>query len=248
MLRDKSTRHVLPRRRILQTFAVMGVGAGSFLLRPDLFFGGWDGGGWGPGDTLAAGPRYYIRLRTIELAEDAAGAGEKLPIEAGAAPDAARQSKDAILEMARKNLLDALHSRPEVVMEFEGVAVDAPPARYQEELNRRKLKGYEVTLRITKLERSVMPPPPGRKFRMLEQSVKLKLVGTLYPGEPTLVLGGDGESTVQIEVGAQISENQERDVMTDVLKDAIGQAVTQALRKLEAGPMKPPKDPPRRRK
>ena len=51
-----------------------------------------------------------------------------------------------------------------------------------------------------------------------------------------------------VEVGTQISENQERDVLTDVVKDAVGQAVTQALRKLQIGPMVPPKDPPRRRK
>lgn len=193
-----------------------------------------------PADAGAA-PRYYIRLRAVEMAEG-------VSVAASPGEEGTRPSSDSVLAMARENLLDALSKRPEVVLQLDGVAADAPPESYAQELKRRKLKGYEVTLRITKLDRAVKPPPAGRKFRLLEQSMKLSLVGTLYPGEPTLALGGDGESTVQIEVGKQISENQERDVLTDVLKDAIGQAVSQALRKLEIGPMKPPKDVRRRPK
>ena len=34
---------------------------------------------------------------------------------------------------------------------------------------------------------------------------------------------------MQIEVGAQISENQDKDVLSDVVKDAVGQAVRQAV-------------------
>lgn len=181
----------------------------------------------------APGPRYFIRLRAIEIAAGITVAGI---------------GSDGLKAMAKENLLEALGKRPEVVLKLEGLADDAGPEKFGEELKRRKLKGYEVTLNVIKFDRQVLPPPAGRKFRLLEQSIKLSLVGTLYPGEPTLALGGDGESTVQIEVGAQISENQDRDVLSDVVKDAVGQAVTQALRKLEIGPMKPPKDPPRRRK
>ncbi len=228
-------------------------------LQAALFGGGWLALTLLSTTPAFAEPRYYIRLRDVELATSAGGtppaptpspeaAGAAAASAATAAPEGAGLSSDAIAKMARENLLDALRKRSEVILELDGVAADAPAARYAEELKRRKLKGYEVTLRILKLERSVKPPPAGGKFRLLERDVKLSLVGTLFPGEPQLALGGDGESTVQIEVGKQISENQERDVLSDVLKDAVDQAVTQALRKLQIGPMKPPKDPPRRRK
>lgn len=208
---------------------------------------------------LGGAPHYYIRLRSVEISPEGASAVATSSVPASTTPAPAADggtgeavsaglAPAAIVSMARENLIEALRKRSEVVLELEGVAADAPAASYTEELKRRKLKGYEVTLRLLKLDRTVKPPPPGRKFRVLEQSVKLTLVGTIYPGEPMLALGGDGESTVQIDVGAQISEHQERDVLADALKDAIGQAVTQALRKLEIGPMKPPKDPPRRKK
>lgn len=221
-----ASRSAIGRRTALRTLVSVSVGAGVGLLA-------------GPASLLseavaapAGSPRYFIRLRAVEMA-----AGINASV-----------GNDALKSMAKENLLEALGKRPEVVMNLEGVPAETPAERFSEELKRRKLKGYEVTLNITKLDRQVMPPPAGRKFRLLEQSIKLSLVGTLWPGEPTLALGGDGESTVQIEVGVQISENQDRDVLVDVVKDAVGQAVTQALRKLEIGPMKPPKDPPRRRK
>lgn len=210
-----------------------------------------------------AGPRYYLRLRGVEMAPTALVGAEpvhaapatspaagSLP-DGGAAPSVAaapaRSPADAVIEMARENLVTELRKRPEVVLELDGVPADAPPARIKEELQRRGLRGYEVTLRLLKVERALRPAPTGRRFRLLEQSVKLSLVGTLYPGDPQLALGGDGESAVQIEVGAQISQNQERDALTEAVKDAVSQAVAQGLRKLSAGPTKPPKDPPRRR-
>jgi hypothetical protein len=198
-------------------------------------------------------PQYYIRLRPVELAPSAippapvdtkaTAPGTDSAADGGAQPEAV-----SVVALARDNLLEALRKRPEVVLELNGIATDAPAAAVAAELKRRNLKGYEVTLRILRQDHSVRPPPAGRRFRLLEQNVKLALVGTLYPGEPTLALGGDGESTVQIEVGAQISENQQREVLVDALKDAVQQAVDQSLRKLLSGPMKPPKDPPKRRK
>lgn len=206
-----------------------------------------------------AGPRYYLRLRGVEMASGAMvgvepgtvaptpAAGTTGAPDGGSAGTPPQSPGDAVIEMARENLVTELRKRPEVVLELDGVPADAPPARIKEELQRRGLRGYEVTLRLLKVERALRPAPAGRRFRLLEQSVKLSLVGTLYPGDPQLALGGDGESAVQIEVGAQVSQNQERDALTEAVKDAVGQAVAQGLRKLSAGQAKPPKDPPRRR-
>ena len=238
-----------------------GPGGGLWLRRRDVL--------WGIPLSLLlarlaeAGPRYYLRLRPIEMAPSAivsadstgaaaapTGPADSAVPDGGASPGGTagpRSLGDSIIEMARENLVAELKKRPEVVLELDGVPNDAPPARIKEELQKRGLRGYEVTLRLLKVERSLRPAPAGRRFRLLEQSVKLSLVGTLYPGDPQLALGGDGESAVQIEVGAQISQNQERDALVEAIKDAVGQAVAQGLRKLSSGSAKPPKDPPRRR-
>ena len=152
-------------------------------------------------------------------------------------------NEPAEIALARTTLLKTLSTRPEVVMDLE---LPADPAQAGAELKRRGLRGYEVTLRILRMDRQVKPPPPGKQFRLLEQIVKVSLIGTTFPGE-LLALGGEGESTVQIEIGSQINDVQEREVATDALQDAVNQAVANAIRKLQIGPMVPPKDGPRRR-
>lgn len=237
---QRSNKLVQTRRATLQAI-------GSALLAVTVLPAGLSSSG----TAHAAGARYFIRLREVEIAPEAGGPAPvagTAPAQEAAAAAPAGANRELAIKLAHDDLVDALKKRPEVVLELDGVPADSPPARFGEELKRRGIKGYEVTLRILKLERNVKPPPAGRKFRLLEQSVKLALVGTLFPGEPMLALGGDGESTVQIEVGNQISESQERDVLVDSIQDAVTQAVAQALRKLQLGPMKPPKDPPRRRK
>lgn len=212
-----------------------------------------------PGPAAPAGPRYYLKIRAVELSE-AARATLAIPAEAPASPAQAAVpdggtaaavaaaadaiTPDAVAAQAKDMLLAALRKRPEVLLELDGKEAD--PAQAVAEIKRRGVKGYEVTLRVLRLDRAIRPPPAGRKFRLLERNAKLSLVGTTFPGE-FLALGGDGESTVQIDVGAQVSDRQERDVLDDALQDAISQAVSQAMRKLQAGQMKPPKDPPRKK-
>ena len=211
-----------------------------------------------------AAPRWFLKIRGIEMAPEAlsgsiphitqaAKASAPAAAEGTSPPPAAtviedrKALTDVILSIARAALDDELKKRNEVVVSLDNVPPDAPAGQLAGELKRRALKGYEVTLRVLKVERALRPPPQGRKFRLLEESVKLSLVGTLYPDSPQLALGGEGESAVQFEVGVQISENQERDALDGAIKDAVNQAVSQALRKLAIGPQKPPKDPPRRR-
>lgn len=230
-----------------------------------------------PGAAKPAGARYFIKLRGIEMAGtitgklpvaapgtgvagaaaggDAAGsvpATAAVPSPAGGegaapAPGVANATpvpnEPAEIALARTTLLKTLSTRPEVVMDLE---LPADPVQAGAELKRRGLRGYEVTLRILRMDRQVKPPPPGKQFRLLEQIVKVSLIGTTFPGE-LLALGGEGESTVQIEIGSQINDVQEREVATDALQDAVNQAVANAIRKLQIGPMVPPKDAPRRR-
>lgn len=203
-----------------------------FLIACSVFFVGMAG----PlsGTAAAQAPRYYIHIRAVELGDSV-----------GAASADSKVTREQESALAREKLLEALKKRSEVTMELTASPTDT--AAVAAELKQRKLRGYELTLRLLKLERIVRPIPAGKKFPVLEQNIKLALVGTAIPGD-VLALGGDGEATVQSEVGLQVSERQERDLLNDTMQDAIDQAINQALQKLKIGPMKPPKDPPRRKK
>ncbi len=163
-----------------------------------------------------AAPRYYIVVRDVE------GPGPK---------------DDPTVAMARQIFIQDLSQRPEVTLDPAGLPAGGPALA--EELKKRRLRGYQVTLRLLNVGRALNTPPPGKPFRVLERSVKLTVVGSTLPGD-LLALGGDGESTIQADVGPRISEKQERDLLSDALHDAIGQAVAQALRKLEMGSKTPP--------
>jgi hypothetical protein len=244
----------------------------SISLRPWLSLVLW-AAGWGLwlqlGSVSAlAAPRYFLKVREVEFAPGVAQAAAIAPRpqpapsptgstpaaepgQAGAAtatpptPPAAGAAAKGPAQLARDLLSEALRKRPEVTLELEA-SLDNPEA-VKAECKRKGLKPYEVNLRVLRMDRSVKPPPPGKKFRMLEQNVKLSLVGVTFP-EKMLALGGDGESTVQIEVGQDVSATQEQEVLEEALKDAIEQAVKQGLAKLSMPLSKPQKDPPRRKK
>jgi len=167
------------------------------------------------------------------------------PPPAATAPPAAATllTRDEEKALAKEMLIAALRKRPEVTLELATPLTDI--SGVTAEVKRKGLKAYEVGLRVLRLERTVRPPTGGKKFRLLEQDAKLSLVGSTFP-EKLLALGGDGESTVQIEVGNQINQRQEREVLEEALKDAIEQAVKQGMAKLSAPPGKAPKGPPRK--
>lgn len=204
-----------------------------------------------PLSSAAAGPRYFMKLGEVEFAPGAVKVN--VPHETAAADGAqaggSESGKSALDEkagmMARDFLREALAKRPEVTLEL-GVPLDNPEA-VKAEVKRKNLRAYELTLRVLRQERAIKPPPPGKSFRLLEQNIRLSLVGVTFP-EKLLALGGDGESTVQIEVGNPVNERQESEVLTEALKDAIEQAVKQGMAKLAAGQAKPPKDKPRKPK
>jgi len=223
----------------------------------------------------AAGPggvRYFIKVGEVELSPaaakpqpslsepavvvpvegDAALPPPALPPPTAAAPPPAATAPPAAATLltraeekalAKEMLIAALRKRPEVTLELATPLTDIPGVTA--EVKRKGLKAYEVGLRVLRLERTVRPPTSGKKFRLLEQDAKLSLVGLTFP-EKLLALGGDGESTVQIEVGNQINQRQEREVLEEALKDAIEQAVKQGMAKLSAPPGKAPKGPPRK--
>lgn len=144
----------------------------------------------------------------------------------GVAPD------DPALRMARQVFEEELKKRPEVAM----APADAEGG---------KIKSYQLTLRVLADTRALKPPPPGKQYRVLERSIKLTILGTTLK-EDMLAIGGNGESTIQADVGATVTERQEQELLVAALHDATAHAVAETIRKLKIGGMTPPAEKPRR--
>mgnify|MGYP000662125190 CR=1 FL=1 len=146
--------------------------------------------------------------------------------------------------LARKLFQEELGRRKELTL--DGAGLPAGGAPLAQELKRRNLKGYQLTLRLLSVTQALNPPPKGKQYRVLERGVRLTVIGTTLP-EDQLAVGGDGESTVQADVGAQISERKAEELLGDALRDALGQAVQQAIRKLDLGGKPPTPERPRKK-
>lgn len=158
----------------------------------------------------AGAARYYFALRDVE-------------------PAPGMSAQDPAVKLSREVLAQELARRSEVSTDLGG---GVPEAALGETLRKKGLKGYRLTLRLLGSSRTVHPPARGKRYRVLERGVKLSVVGETLPGAQ-LAVGGDGESMVQVEVGSQISEQQEQEVLRDALRDALSQALAQAIRKLD---------------
>lgn len=194
---------------------------------------------------LVCGPA-LVSLPTASAAPIAAPA-QRFYLVLGAVQNADGTDRgDAVAGDARRLLREALAREPDVLLadeslDVKGLADPAQVGALAESLKRRRLQGLLVTLRLLKAERTMAPPLPGKRYQIMEQRVRLALVGTTLPGAQ-LLLGGEGESTLQAEVGARVTPQQEQELTRDALKDAVAQAVTQALRQLrQRTEAKPPK-------
>jgi len=134
-----------------------------------------------------------------------------------------------VAEFVKATLIETLRKQPEVTLELESPLSNTEAVKA--ECKRKGLRAFEFAVRVLRLDRGVKPPMAGKRFRMLEQIVKLSVVGTTYP-EGLLAVGGDGESTIQIEIGERVTPGQEREVLEEAVKDSVEQAVKQGMLKL----------------
>jgi hypothetical protein len=100
-------------------------------------------------------------------------------------------------------------------------------------LRKRKLRAFEVTLKILDVKRAVDPPPPGKQYRVLKRGIKLSIFGNTLP-DKVLAIGGDGESSVATEIGKQADVDKEgNSLLGEATKEAVRQAVEMTLNKLD---------------
>ncbi len=100
-------------------------------------------------------------------------------------------------------------------------------------LRKRKLRAFEVSLKILDVKRALDPPPAGKQYRVLERGIKLSVFGDTLP-DKVLAIGGDGESSVAAEVGKNADIDKEgKALMSEATKVAVAQAVEMTLTKLD---------------
>jgi hypothetical protein len=114
------------------------------------------------------------------------------------------------------------------------------PAALKAALTAKKIKALELTLRILSVTQALNPPPPGKMYRVLVRGIKLSVFGDSLP-DHVLAIGGDGESQVGAEVGANANLDKEgKPLLIDACKEAVKQAVDMTVAKLTMGDKKLP--------
>ncbi len=165
-----------------------------------------------------AATKLYVVVRGVE---DANGVKSNIKDEALAAFKA---------ELAR---------RPELTtVAPPGLPSGDDPEALHDALVKRNIKALELTLRIMAVTQEVKPPADGKQFRQLVRGIKLSVFGDTIP-DKVLSLGGDGESQVASEVGANANLDKEgKPLLVDACKEAVKQAVDMTVAKLQIGDKK----------
>jgi hypothetical protein len=159
--------------------------------------------------SAATAPRYFFQLRDVK-----------------AGPDVAADLRSYAGEALKADLA----GRPEWASD---VAADSPEA-LAAELGKRKLRGFNVTVRFEDIRQEVRPPKPGGRLKQLAINVRLTVFGTTI-AEEKLAFSGAGESGLESEVSDKRVQAETTSLTKDAIKDAVKQAVDQAVLKLSVG-------------
>jgi len=192
-------------------------------------------GGAVPASTAVAAehahvaPKYYFELRGVE-------ASANVPMDGGTR---------AFVEEA---LRQELASRSEWASDVgaTGGATKNRQALFSE-LERRKLSGFELVVKLTSLKKEAKPPEGGGRLKHLVVSVRLALLGTTLPGEK-IAFGGDGEASYETDVPESRVEPEAEALSKDAIREALKQAVDQAVLKLALPKSEPLNESKKRRK
>jgi hypothetical protein len=136
------------------------------------------------------------------------------------------------VDEAKQLFIEELKKHPAITLDWPADLPEEQVALVKE-LRKRKLRAFEVSLKIQDAQKSIDPPPPGKQYRILTRGIKLSVFGDTLP-DKVLAIGGDGESRVQTEIGKQADVDKEgKSLMTDCTKEAVRQAVEMTLNKLD---------------
>ena len=164
----------------------------------------------------AAEPKYYFQIKEVTAAADV----------------------DASVKAAAAEALKAeLASRPEWATDIvpEAPANGADRTALVAELTKRKLRGFDVTVRIESIKKEMKDPRPGGRLKQLAVSTKLVIIGGTIP-DGKLAFEGSGEAAVEAEVSEARLQANTAAAQKAALKSAVKQAAEEAVMKLGAAP------------
>jgi hypothetical protein len=172
----------------------------------------------------AAEPKFYFQIKEVT-----------------AAPDV----DPAVKTLAADALKAELAARPEWAADIGPTAAVPGPNRAAlvAELNRRNLRGFDVTVRMENFKQEMKDPRPGGRLKQLAVNVQLVILGATIP-DAKLAFEGHGEASVEAEVSEKKMAADGAMASKAALKSAVKQAVEQAVVKLGAvtpAPKKPAK-------
>lgn len=174
-----------------------------------------------PAGAAPARPKYYFHVRDV---------------------NASTTADAPTLTVAREVLNQELARRKEFTSEVSA----SDEAALVAELKRRKLQGFNVSMKLEDLRTEPKPPRPGGRLKQLAVAVKLSVFGATIP-EAKLAFGGDGEALVEAEVVERRLPEETAALTRDALVQAVKLAVDQAVRKLSL-PKARPLDESRRKR
>jgi len=167
-------------------------------------------------------PRYYFHIAEV-----------KAPAEVD----------PALREEAAKALADDLAGRSQWVADL-GVGDDRKAQAA--ELAARKLRGFDVSVKLHQVKRDLKENRPGVSTKRVGVNVRLEVLGVTFPGEK-LAFSGEGDAGGEIEASERRFEGEARLLEKDLLHAAVKQAVDAALLKLSL-PVSAPQNEKRRKK
>jgi hypothetical protein len=147
--------------------------------------------------------------------------------------------KSGIKDEALRVFTEELGRHPELTLTPPpGLPPADNPDALKAALKAKNIKALELTLRILSVTEAVNPPPPGKQYRVLVRAIKLSVFGDSLP-DKVLAIGGDGESQVGAEIGANANvEKEGKPLLVDATKEAVKQAVDMTVAKLKVGDKK----------
>jgi hypothetical protein len=136
------------------------------------------------------------------------------------------KTKPSMKSKAKAIFNEALKKHPEVV------TLDPRPTGddLAKTLKQRKLTGYAMVLRITKVGHSMNPPAPGKVYKVLMVEVNVAIDAEKIPSGQ-MALAGQGSAQVGTEVN-RFKEKERVQLTIEALTEAIGQAVKRSVSKL----------------
>jgi hypothetical protein len=154
------------------------------------------------------------------------------------------KKKPSLKAAARALLTKAFEKDPRIATSLGEPAPKG--AELTKALKAKKMTGYALDLRITKVDHSMNPPPPGKVYKILMVEVGVAIDAEKIPSSQ-MALAGEGNAQIGTEV-SRFKEKERVQLLHEALAEAIKQAALKTVNKLTSSGKKKRRRKARRRR